>query len=337
MKNTLLYTIAHEVMGKAFQDRLPEFTPDENSEDINLIRQELASLTLTDASSALYDGDMADDYISNVTGDGTMSAFYRFHAARISQVIQGCSHVVDLCCGPAEQLSLVAELNPDIHFTGIDLSPAMAQEAQKRIRALGLKNVTIKVGNIKNLKSILLLERDGNQNEFEVIEDGSVEGVISTMALHHLYTEEDLAQAMTEISRVMMPQAALYIVDFSRMKFKSSVDYFADLSAPHQTKEFNDEYRNSMHAAFSYNTLAEFTARYLPEHVKIHTTRPVPMLSIIKSADRVLPLAKLRKIRDMTKDIKPEYMKQVNDARMCLRFGGLKNDPLTLARSLKES
>ena len=157
------------------------------------------------------------------------------------------------------------------------------------------------------------------------------------MALHHLYTEEDLAQAMTEISRVMMPQAALYIVDFSRMKFKSSVDYFANLSAPHQTKEFNDEYRNSMHAAFSYTTLAEFTAQYLPEHVKIHTTRPVPMLSIIKSADRVLPLIKLRKIRDMTKDIKPEYMKQVNDARMCLRFGGLKNDPLTLARSLKGS
>ncbi|MBL4803156.1 MAG: class I SAM-dependent methyltransferase [Emcibacter sp.] len=335
IKNTLLYTIAHEITGGTFQERIPEFIPDENSENLELIRQELTSTPLKDTSSALYDDQMADDYISNVTGDGTMAAFYRYHAARISQVIQGCTHVVDLCCGPAEQLSIVATLNPDIQFTGIDLSPAMAFEAQQRIASLGLKNVIIKVGNVKNLKSILPLTTDNTEDQFESLEDATIEGVISTMALHHLYTEEDLALAMQEISRIMKPQAALYIVDFCRMKFKSSIDFFADMSAAHQTQEFNDEYRNSMHAAFNYKTFADFTEKFLPGHVKIYTTRPVPMLNIIKSEDKTLPLEKLKKIHNMTKDIKPEFMKQVNDARMCLRIGGLKNDPLSLARSIK--
>ena len=46
--------------------------------------------------------------------DGVMAAAYLYHSARISQVIQGCSQVIDLGCGPATQLAQVAQLNPEI-------------------------------------------------------------------------------------------------------------------------------------------------------------------------------------------------------------------------------
>lgn len=48
--------------------------------------------------------------------DGVMAAAYLFQTARITQTIQGCGKVVDLGCGPATQLTQIAQLNPDTHF-----------------------------------------------------------------------------------------------------------------------------------------------------------------------------------------------------------------------------
>src|SRR6188508_3223718 len=80
--------------------------------------------------------------------DGLMAAAYLFHSARISQVIQGCTEVLDLGCGPATQLCQVAQLNPAIRFTGVDLSPSMLASANAHVRQHSLGNVTLAEGDI---------------------------------------------------------------------------------------------------------------------------------------------------------------------------------------------
>src|SRR4051794_19848060 len=72
-------------------------------------------------------------YAAAARSDGAMAAAYLFQTARISMVLRGRQSVVDLGCGPATQLAQIATLNPDIQFTGIDLSQRMLDDARSHI------------------------------------------------------------------------------------------------------------------------------------------------------------------------------------------------------------
>src|SRR5690242_18416042 len=122
-------------------------------------------------------------YASAARSDGAMAAGYLFHTARISMVLRGCRSVVDLGCGPATQLSQIAALNSDIHFTGVDLSQRMLDDAGKHIAHLGLDNIELIHDDICSLESI---------------DDHSVDGVISTLALHHLPSEHHLRNCLKQ-------------------------------------------------------------------------------------------------------------------------------------------
>ena len=55
--------------------------------------------------------------------NGVMAPVYIFNGANICEVIRAGDIVVDLGCGPANQLAMVARLNPDVHFIGVDIPP----------------------------------------------------------------------------------------------------------------------------------------------------------------------------------------------------------------------
>ena len=42
------------------------------------------------------------------------------------------SDLLDAGCGPAPMISLLAEKYPDRHYTGLDLTPAMIEQAKKK-------------------------------------------------------------------------------------------------------------------------------------------------------------------------------------------------------------
>jgi arsenite methyltransferase len=77
-----------------------------------------------------------------------------FHSARVTQVIQAAVR-----CGPglwtATQLAQIAELDPDIRFTGLDFSPTMLADAEKHVQALGLGNVSSRQGDTRALDGII--------------------------------------------------------------------------------------------------------------------------------------------------------------------------------------
>ena len=54
--------------------------------------------------------------------------------------------LLDAGCGPAPMISLLAEKYPDRHYTGLDLTPAMIEQAKKK----NIPNATFVVGDIGN-------------------------------------------------------------------------------------------------------------------------------------------------------------------------------------------
>lgn len=279
------------------------------------LRELFVSRTLLrepEPSLVMDDPDQVAAYVEAGRTEGIMSAGYLFHSARISQAIQGCGTVLDLACGPATQLGQVAQLNPDIQFTGMDLSANMLHDAEKHIKDLDLKNVCLRHGDITRL---------------EGISDHSFDAVISTMSLHHLPTQQHLNDCFASIRRVLKPGGALYLADFGRLKSLKSVKFFVHMNVKHQPPLFSLDYEQSMRAAFLKEEFDALVAEHFPPEVKLFSTFKVPFLLIIKTPDQTLPESLHRQIAAMHRALKPRYRRDLSDLRTFFALGGLRNDP----------
>ncbi len=245
--------------------------------------------------------------------DGVMSANYLFHSARITQLIQGCEQVVDLGCGPATQLAQIAGLNPGIQFTGVDLSEVMLEDGRRHVRELGLSNVDFAHDSMTRISSV---------------EDASADAVISTLALHHLPSFEDLRQTFREVRRILKPDGRLYLVDLGRLKSLKSVLYFAYMNRAHQPHLFSLDYERSLRAAFVREDFERLASEELGSGARVYQTFRLSVLLLVTTADRPLEDAALRdKLQGMRNDLPTKYRKQLDDIRLFFRLGGLKNDP----------
>jgi SAM-dependent methyltransferase len=243
--------------------------------------------------------------------DGLMAAGYLFHSARISQVIQGCREVVDLGCGPATQLCQVATLNPGMRFTGVDLSPSMLASARAHVTEYRLDNVALVQGDITRLGAF---------------GTASVDGVISTLSLHHLPSIGHLEACFDEIARILRPGGAIYIADFGRLKSLKSVLYFAYMNAKHQPHVFSLDYERSLRAAFLADELRALAARKLPKGVRVHCTFLAPLLVAIQTEPKSLPDALRARLVAMRSRLPRRYRVDLDELRQFFRLGGLPGD-----------
>lgn len=249
--------------------------------------------------------------------DGVMSASYLFNTARISQVIRGCEKVLDLGCGPATQLAQVAQVNPDIEFYGVDLSKLMLENARVYCEKKGVNNITVNQDDISTL---------------ETIPDGSMDAVISTVALHHLPNERVLEDCFKQIKRVLKKGGAIYLVDLSRLKSLYSVLYFAYLNKDYQPDIFSLDYERSLRASFSTKELGDLAKDiFVSNNVKTFSTFLVPILSVIKTEDKELSAEVQSEIIRLSKELPKQYRGDLSDMRLFFKFGGLKNDPFSFS------
>lgn len=244
--------------------------------------------------------------------DGLMAAAYLFHSARVSQVISKCRNVLDLGCGSAVQLCQIAQLNPGIQFHGTDLSTAMLEKARVNVERLGLKNVTLSEQDMTTLPGVA---------------DRSVDGVISTMTLHHLPGRDALRACLRSIRRVLVPNGAIYLADFGRLKQLRSVKFFASQNAATWPPLFTQDYERSMRAAFERDDFAALCAEELPGRVKVLSTFGVPMLVVVKTPDGELAEPVRNRLRELMGAMPARYRAELNDIRFFFRLGGLGADP----------
>ena len=242
-----------------------------------VLRTLLREVTTSERSARVPEPDLVMDDPAKVAAyneagraDGVMAPVYLFHGANACEVIRPGDRVVDLACGPANQLALIARLCPEARFVGVDLSEPMLARASEHVRASGLANVELRLGSITELPGL---------------GDGSVDAVISTMALHHLPTQDMLRAAFSEIRRVLKPGGGVYLADFGHLKSERSIDYFAHQYADRQPELFTLDYLYSLRAAFSATDFRAAGA-VLGQDARFHTTFLAPYMVAFKSAAR---------------------------------------------------
>lgn len=284
----MLPTILREVVGKRTLPREPE--PD-----------------------LVMDGaDQVAAYTEAGRIDGVMSAAYLFHSARASQALKGARSVLDLGCGPATQLAQIAELNPDIGFLGVDLSAGMLARGEAYVREKKLDNVRFSQGDITRL---------------DAVPNGSVDGVISTMALHHLPSIDHLRACFHEIRRVLKEGGALYIADFGRLKSLKSVIFFAYMNAAHQPHIFSLDYERSLRAAFLFDDLRAMCHEELHRDAKVYATFLSPMLTVIATKLHSISPRLRARLVELRRAMPRRYRQDLDDLRLFFRLGGLPGDP----------
>lgn len=237
-----------------------------------------------------------------------------FHAGHISSVLRPCRTAIDLGCGPASQLARVAELNPGVQFTGVDLSETMLKDANNYVTARGLKNVSFRKDNITTLAEI---------------PDHSTDAVISTVALHHLPSDNHLRECFRQIKRVLKPRGALYLADLTRPKSVKSAMSFAYTDRGHQPHLFLLDYERSLRAAFVFEELKRIALEELPPDLDldIRSTFLVPLFAVVKTAHYELEPEQRRRLNAMRAELPRRYRGDLDDLRRFFRFGGLKGDP----------
>jgi len=261
---------------------------------------------------AMEDPQQIQAFVDGGLGDGPLAAGYLGNSAHITRAIQGCKTVIDLGCGPGAQLAQIARLNPNTSFIGIDLSDGMLARANQHARDHNLTNVKYVRDDITCLNHI---------------QDNSVDGVISTLALHHLPTLDDLRSCFRQITRVLRPGGAVYLVDFGRLKSLHSVLFFAYMNRLHQSHLLSLDYERSLRAAFLDEDFKTCAAEVLPNNVQIFTTLKIPFLVVITTKSHPLPPSIKLRLQEMRQDLPPRCRRDLDDFRLFLRLGGMKDDP----------
>lgn len=198
--------------------------------------------------------------------NGVLAFLYFYHALQITAIVQPGDRVLDLACGPANQLSQIARLNPEAHFLGLDASDNMLDRARTTLDRVGVNNVELVSGDMTRLVGIA---------------DASMDCVICTMSLHHLPDVAALSTTMCEARRVLKRGGRLYFVDFGRLKRVSTQRFFAD--DLRQSAEFTLDYFHSLRAAFSVDELSSAVAVFGPD-VTRYVTPLAPFTVVFKSA-----------------------------------------------------
>ena len=243
--------------------------------------------------------------------DGVMAPVYLFHCTQVCDVLKPGDTVVDLGCGPATQLAMVAELNPECSFIGVDLSAEMLDKARAHVAELGLTNVSFVVSDVTSITPL---------------GDASADVVMSTVALHHLPTCEHLDAALGEAARILKPGGGLYLVDFGHLRSEKSIEYFAYQYEAQQHELFTLDYLYSLKAAFSVDDWKRAFARHFRDRATFHSTFMMPYMVAIKSPSRHGDDATLReRLGELRRRMPEQHRKDFADLKVFFGLGGLTN------------
>lgn len=240
---------------------------------------------------------------------GVMAPVYLYHAAQICEVIKPGETVLDLGCGPANQLGLVARLNPDVRFVGVDLSDEMLLRARRNLELAGVGNVELMHADITDLRGF---------------SPSSVDAVMSTVVLHHLPDEAALFRCFQEVQRVLRPGGGLYLVDFGHLRTEAAIRYFAYQYEASQPRLFTIDYLNSLRAAFEVSTWRDGHARHLSGLGQFYSTFIVPYMVAVRSGSRrQLPEPLIARLRERRAALSENQARDLSDLITFFRLGGL--------------
>jgi ubiquinone/menaquinone biosynthesis C-methylase UbiE len=241
------------------------------------------------------------------TERGVLAFLYLYHAAQIAALAAPGATVLDLGCGPGQQLALAAQLAPEAQFIGLDASAPMLQAAQHKRAQHALHNLRLVEGDMTDLSAW---------------KDGSVDALSCTTSLHHLPDAGALARCLREVARVLKPGGGLYLADFGRLRRRSTQRHFAHDWRAEQTPEFTQDYLASLAAAFS---VAELSAAVQAAGLAAgrHVTPLGPFYVAFRSPARAWPPERAQRLRALHDRLGPVQRRRFEVFSRWMGFAGL--------------
>jgi ubiquinone/menaquinone biosynthesis C-methylase UbiE len=246
--------------------------------------------------------------------DGVIAPTYLFHTLQLSRLIKPGDRVLDLACGPANQLAQVARAHPDADFIGVDASQEMLKLADATVQRFDLDNVRFKTRYIQDL---------------ECIPTDSMDVVMSTMSLHHLPDISVLQATLREAARVLKPDGVIYLADFSRLKRESTRRFFAEQHREEQSEIFTTDYLNSLRAAFTVQEFKEAKEIFGPD-TQFNSTALVPFMIVMHRGERrTVPPRALNECKAVFHSLPPAQQQDFIDLKRFFALGGLSTPNLS--------
>jgi ubiquinone/menaquinone biosynthesis C-methylase UbiE len=239
---------------------------------------------------------------------GILSGVYAFYAEQVCKMVRSGDRVLDLGCGSAVLLASIAALNDDVSFVGIDSSAPMIATGNESLSRLATRNVVLRIDDMTELSSV---------------ESGSIDVVLSSMALHHLPDTDHLQRCLGAIERVMAPNAKVFISDFGRLKSVKSVEYFVRRAIPKDEPILEHDYRASLRAAFSKDEFSSAMSSRLKQRISLYSTVLSPMMIILMTPFPEAPRASNGYAYRMLKTLPRNRRADYQQLRLSLRLGGM--------------
>lgn len=247
-------------------------------------------------------------YVRAGKPNGILSGMYAFQIEQVSKMVRPGDRVLDLGCGPGSLLHSIATMNQDADFLGIDLSSEMiASGVVSRGTVEALDNLELRVDDMTTL---------------ETIESGSIDVVISSMAMHHLPSQHSLSDCFSAIERVLTPSGRIFISDFGRMRSLHSIEYFVRRAIPADEPVLEADYRASLRAAFSMAEIQSSLSDQLRNRVGIFSTIVSPVMIVLMTPFPVQQFTTERRSAGRNR-LPLKRLVDLWQLRLFLRLGGM--------------
>ncbi|MDF2701581.1 MAG: hypothetical protein K0S10_525 [Rubrobacteraceae bacterium] len=151
---------------------------------------------LEQASANVRDFDLPSAGAYDALVASVLEGFYDRVAGEVAAAHPG-GKVLEVGSGPGRLAVRLAREAPGMTLTGVDISGAMVERANRRAARAGLsERVRFRVGDVAALP----------------LPDGEFDGVVSTLSLHHW---SDPARGLAEIHRILKPGGEARIYDLA--------------------------------------------------------------------------------------------------------------------------
>ena len=160
----------------------------------------------------------------------------------VDQLIQlgDCSgHFLDIGTGPAQIPILLAQRQPQINITAVDLSEEMLKIAEKEVQSANLsQRVTLQMADAKKLP----------------FPDDYFDGVFSNSVIHHI---PEPIEVMLEVKRVLKPNGLIFFRDLKRLKSVDTINTIVNKYAKDETEHQRSLFRDSLFDALTVEEMTE--------------------------------------------------------------------------------
>ncbi len=239
---------------------------------------------------------------------GVLSGVYAFLAEQACKMIRPGDRVLDLGCGPASLLATIARRCPDADFLGVDLSEGMIHRGREQLESLAVENVELRIEDMTRLRSI---------------DPGTVDVVLSSMAIHHLPGIGHLQRFFEATERVAAPDARIFLADFGRVRSLKSVEYLVRRAIPRDEPVLEHDYRASLRAAFSQEEMQEAMPASLRRRLGTYATIFSPVMVVLMTPFPASPRGGKSPSEGSGAGLPWSRLADLWQLRLLLRLGGM--------------